>query len=442
MPDVGRYNPNVRPTSEDDVPAMQAEAGEMADLIVIDHYGRDVAFECACRPFARTILVFDDMTGRDHDCDVLIDAAASDPEQYRRHVPGQARVLPGPAYAIVRTSFVGLRPQALARRDGRPVRNILVSCGATDPFNATAAVLDALSELPADIAIVMVLSSKAPHIEAVRRSLRPGAQLMIDVDNMAGLIAEADLAIGAPGTTSYERAVLGLPSILLTLVDNQRGIAAMLFEAGAALDAGQADGGLAVRLQHHVTSLLGDAKARVRLSSTASRLVDGRGAMRVMLECVNAPIAKGGATVRLRMADASDEAWLLDLQRGPLTRRFYRNPAIPTAGEHHEWMRRTLDDPTKLLLMIEANDNLAGVLRLDRRPADNGTASYEVSIAIDAGYGNRGIGSAALGLIRRLLPGAQFHAEIAPENIASQRTFIRAGYTVDGNSRYRQEPLQ
>src|SRR5579872_7307234 len=62
--------------NESDVAALAAEAGEGADLLVVDHYGRDAVFETACRAFARKILVLDDMTGHRHDCDILVDAAA------------------------------------------------------------------------------------------------------------------------------------------------------------------------------------------------------------------------------------------------------------------------------------------------------------------------------------------------------------------------------
>lgn len=422
-----------------DVGAMRTEAGGTADLIIVDHYGRDAAFEMACRPFARKLLAFDDMTGRRHDCDFVVDAAAKDPDQYRVHTPTRTRVLAGVAYATVRKSFQAARSVALARRDGRRVRNILVSCGATDPANATATVLDVLAEVPAQIAVTVVLSSNAPHADAIRRNLRSQVRLITDAGNMAELMTVADLAIGAPGATSYERAVLGLPSILMTLADNQRGIAAMMLEHGAATDAGCYDSGLALRLRAQVKFLMDNANARQRLSSTASKLIDGRGAMRVMLECADTGVTKHGSSVRLRLAEAQDEMWLLELQQQPSTRRFYRNTAVPSAAEHHEWMKQTLSDPKKLLMMIEVDGGLAGVLRLDRQSGENAKVWRNVSIAIDAGSANRGIGSAALGAIRDILPGAHFRAEISSQNIASQRAFARAGYKQCGINFYQNE---
>ena len=121
------------------------------NLLVVDHYQRDAVFERACRTFAQRVLVLDDATGRDHDCDILVDAAARSAESYAGYVPASARVLTGPAYALVRRSFLAHRSTALARRDGSPIKEILVSCGATDPDNVTAAVLDALDDLVDEI---------------------------------------------------------------------------------------------------------------------------------------------------------------------------------------------------------------------------------------------------------------------------------------------------
>ncbi len=253
-----------------------------ADLLVVDHYQCDAAFEKACRSFARKILVLDDATGRKHDCDVLIDAAAAGPQSYAKHVPDHARVLTGPAYALMRRSFVSRRAEALARRDGRPVKEILVSCGATDPMNATLLVLGALDDIARDFVVTVVLSSRGRHVDAIRDRLRGKVRLLLDAEDMAGLMTNADLAIGAPGASAYERAVLGLPTILVTLAENQRGIARMMGDAKAAVDGGMLDDGFVPRLRRAVERLLADSGARKRLSEAASALVDGRGATMVL----------------------------------------------------------------------------------------------------------------------------------------------------------------
>lgn len=262
--------------------ALREVASGRAELLVVDHYQRDATFEHACRTFVQKVLALDDATGRNHDCDILVDAAARSAEVYAGNVPASAHVLAGPAYALLRRSFFAHRDAALARRDGRPVKEILVSCGATDPDNVTAAVLDALNDIADEIPVTVVLSSCAPHIDAVRKRLRGKARLLLDAEDMAELMTNADLAIGAAGSTAYERAVLGLPSILVTVAENQREIARLMAAAKAAVDGGTVDRGLSLRLRELTATLLKDGAARKNLAEAACALVDGRGAVRII----------------------------------------------------------------------------------------------------------------------------------------------------------------
>ena len=174
------------------------------------------------------------------------------------------------------------------------------------------------------------------------------------------------------------------------------------------------------------------------MSKAASALVDGRGARRVLTALIGGVAARDGAMVRLRLADAADEAWLLALQREPATRRHFRSCAVPSADEHARWMARTLTDPRALLLIVEVDGDRAGMIRLDRRSKER--QHYEVSIAISAVRQSQGVAVAALGLCRRLLPDAVLDAEILPANTASLKLFRRAGFTLVSGMVYRSMP--
>lgn len=257
-------------------------AGKRADLIIVDHYEIDWSFERACRRFSDRILVFDDATGRLHDCDWLLDAAAESDQPYAGRVPSGAEILYGIRFALVRQEFVKARSTALSRRDGRPVRNILISFGATDPWNASSAVLRALSGT-ISCAATIVLSSQGRHIDEVQRHCAEmGHRLVVDPTEMAPLLIEADLAIGAPGSAAYERAALGVPSVMVLLAENQRGIAAAISASGAAVLAGELDANLPARLIRIVSDLCIDARKRVEMAHAAASLIDGRAAARVM----------------------------------------------------------------------------------------------------------------------------------------------------------------
>ena len=405
------------------------------DILVVDHYARDAELERACRGWARRIVVIDDLADRPHDADVLVDVANS-PEAYRGLVSTACEVLTGAEYAIVNGAFRAMRPRALARRGGNAVERVLVSFGQIDALNATQSALAALAAVDFAGDIDVVLGYAAPHLDAVRAACGPQTRLHIDTDQMPVLMMEADLAIGAGGVTALERCCLGLPAVLVTVADNQRGIVAMLKEVGAAADAGQVGAGLETRLAESLPALLAEGSRRDAMALAGAKLIDGWGLERIMLAAVGAAAAKDGCAVRLRPATAADEAWLLQLQSQPEARRYSNDPSPPTPDGHREWLARTLVDPSRLLMIADLEGAPTGMLRLDRQ----GQAE-RVNIAVDSRYHRRGIGASILALVAVLRPGCALDAEILPGNEASRVLFAAAGYRQVGERLFRREPV-
>jgi UDP-2,4-diacetamido-2,4,6-trideoxy-beta-L-altropyranose hydrolase len=408
-------------------------------LLVVDHYGRDVGFEQAFRTCAQRILVFDDGTGRKHDCDLLVDAAARGAADYYGKIPDCANVLAGPRFAVLGHSFLAHREAALARRDGRPVKNILVSFGATDATGMTTHTLDGLTGKVGDIVITVALSSRAKCLEDVRSKTNPRTHLIVDCEDMAPLMLEADLAIGAAGTMAYERASLGLPAVILRAADNQRGTAQLFAAAGAAREVELRSGNTASELTKVVLRLIDDAAARIRMAQSASALVDGRGPDRLLWDIAGSEDSAVGDSVRLRAAESEDEAWLLDLQRQPQTRKYFRNPAAPEAEEHRRWFRSALEDSTRRIAIIEAGSEAAGAIRFDQTASAQTRGPYEISIALHPRFYGRGIASAAMSLVCRLFEGVTLDAVVMPENTASQHLFVRAGFEQVEKDRFRRQ---
>ena len=112
--------------------------------------------------------------------------------------------------------------------------------GGVDKDNATSQVLAALQNcsLPADLQVTVVLGPHAPWLARVQvqaAQMPWPTEVLVGVGNMAQLMTESDLAIGAAGSTSWERCCLGLPTIQVALAQNQEAIARSLSNANAAL---------------------------------------------------------------------------------------------------------------------------------------------------------------------------------------------------------------
>lgn len=255
------------------------------NAVICDSYDVDAKTERSLRAMAAKIVVIDDLANRRHDCDLLIDTTyGRSAKDYRDLVPTGAVILAGARYALLHPEFAALRETSLARRATvGGVERVLVSLGLTDIGGVTARVVAALlnTELKAQIDVVVGTTAQS-RIALAEMAVRDSRlALHVDPPDMARLMTNADIAIGAGGTTSWERCCLGLPTVLVVLADNQRVIAEELSEASAVWLAFGAGEDHALEVTHKVMELLNDVSARRRMTDAAAMIVDGRGSTRV-----------------------------------------------------------------------------------------------------------------------------------------------------------------
>lgn len=272
-------------TAQEDA-ARVADLAKGQDLIVMDHYGLGAAW---AKEMPAPVMVIDDVADRAHHCAVLLDQNLGRlPADYDGRVPEDAQRLIGPNYALLRPEFSQHRAESLSRRrntDGA-IRRVLISLGGGDMQAVVIWILGVLETVPdiANLTIDVVLGAAAKGHEAVGAAcdaLPCAVQVHAAVDNMAELMGQADLMIGAGGSTSWERCALGLPAIVLSLASNQSGAVAALAEAGAALAVAS----------HHDDDLrdalikLMATPTQVRtMSDAAAAICDGQGVARVAAE--------------------------------------------------------------------------------------------------------------------------------------------------------------
>lgn len=257
-----------------------------ADWLVLDHYAFDARWEHAACPVGTRLMVVDDLADRPHACDLLLDQSLGrKPSDYDGLIPVNTKCLIGPFYALLRPEFSALRVQALADRTDRGLKEVLITMGGVDAFDATSAVLTALRDapLPQDVTITVVMGGKAPalgRVQTLAVTLPWTTQVVMDVPDMAARMASADLAIGAAGSTTWERCCLGLPSVIVQIADNQSVIARALTTAKAALDPGLLT---APDFAQNLRNALKQAGQNLpTLSQNAAGICDGGGVGRVL----------------------------------------------------------------------------------------------------------------------------------------------------------------
>jgi UDP-2,4-diacetamido-2,4,6-trideoxy-beta-L-altropyranose hydrolase len=273
--------PRAMSESSDARAAGEGLSGLAVDWLVVDHYRLGIEWEQAVGPCAQNLLVIDDI-GRNHECSLLLDQNYSNPmhARYRRTL-SESKLLLGPQYALLRADFAASRALALQRRTGLLV-GILVSMGGSDPSNATAKALAGLESVWQEgWRVDAVIGAGNPHRKAVESicSRLPAATLHVQTSNMAQLMTAADCAIGAGGSTTWERCCLGLPSLVSILSNDQTSIATAVAEAGAQSLLGR-DQEVSIADYTREVSALSPARL-LAMSAAAARICDGLGAGRV-----------------------------------------------------------------------------------------------------------------------------------------------------------------
>ncbi|MBO1538728.1 UDP-2,4-diacetamido-2,4,6-trideoxy-beta-L-altropyranose hydrolase [Pseudomonas sp. OA65] len=263
------------------------QSGRVLELLqpnwlVVDHYALDVTWELKIKNNGLKLLVIDDLADRNHISDILLDQTfGRESTDYNLRVPSDCIVLCGSKYALLRPEFSMLRSYSLKRRSLYKLESVLVTLGGVDKDNVTRAVLEGLklSGLPQSCRITVVMGATAPWLNDIQHfaSTMPWyTDVKVDVGNMAQLMAESDLSIGAAGATSWERCCLGIPTIMVVLAENQRFAAGLLASANAVLMVPSGTG-IISQLARAVDHVIKDSRLMKSLSESSKLITDGTG---------------------------------------------------------------------------------------------------------------------------------------------------------------------
>jgi RimJ/RimL family protein N-acetyltransferase len=260
---------------------------------------------------------------------------------------------------------------------------------------------------------------------------------------MSGLMAWADAGVSAAGSTCWEMAFMRLPLILIVTAENQTGIAAGLDEAGCAVNLGWFGQVSESDLADNVSELLFDEKRRGKMSEAGSKIVDGRGADRVIETLglinssskisVNKEEGDQSRELSIRPATASDAELLWRWANDASVRERSFNPEPIPWQSHLDWFSRQLNSPgTSFYLLLEAGDPV-GQIRYDRNEEES---AAEISFSIAREHRGKGFGTEILLLTRERalldLNCEKITAVVIEGNEASRKAFVRAGFKSDG----------
>jgi len=186
------------------------------DLIIVDHYGLDKSWETMAKMHCRRIVVIDDL-GREHNANIILD------QNFRTQIPRKYQVegiklFLGPEFCILSKKF----QMQNFNRNTKAVKNVLCFLGGSDNHSITLRLAKLFSQ-SSSLQWNFAVGKQNRDIDALSTiaSTNINFEVHQEIKYMDKLIKEADLFIGAGGTTTWERAFYGLPSIVISVAQNQ-----------------------------------------------------------------------------------------------------------------------------------------------------------------------------------------------------------------------------
>lgn len=398
---------------------------EVPRWVVIDHYGLGAAWETAVNAAGSSVLAVDDLANREHLAEVLLDQnLVSDMEgRYVGLIPATTMTLLGPRFALLQPDYGNARAN-ISR--GKSVKRVLAYFGAADNNLTTLAAAAHIQNSLPETTLDLVLDEANGQFAALRAlsTSQPSIVLHRPMSSLARLMAAADLFIGAGGATSWERLCLGLPSIIVTMADNQVPIAAELHRRGFATWLGESGSVTVGTMARAVARSLAEEAPKERVAAMMQS-VDGLGVKRV---CDVLHLAQG-AELRCRNVCQNDKNLLLAWANDRGTRRYAFQQQTINSIEHAAWFAKRLENPDIDFFIIESPFGIpAGHVRFER----DHQQTWAISYLLAPTFRGRGLGQrllkAGLDVFATRHPEASTFGFVKPKNSASVSIFRALGF--------------
>ncbi|MGD8272826.1 MAG: UDP-2,4-diacetamido-2,4,6-trideoxy-beta-L-altropyranose hydrolase [Desulfobacterales bacterium] len=252
--------------------------------VVLDGYHFDSKYHCQIQETSHRLLVIDDSNHLDiYHANILLNPNINAENLHYTHEP-YTRPLLGTRYFQLRSEF--LKWRNWRRSIPRLARKVLVTLGGGDADNQTLKSIQAIQESEVEgLEATVVIGPDNPNFEELNSAAcgsKLPMRLISNAENMSELMAWADLAISAGGSTCCELAFMGMPVLVITIAENQRTVAEGLDQEGAVVNLGWYADITPTHISRKLSVLAKDKDLRAAMSKRGRALVDGRGNERVL----------------------------------------------------------------------------------------------------------------------------------------------------------------
>ncbi len=262
--------------------ALAAADAVGAVVAVLDGYESSLTTQARLRRGRRLVLVDD--TNGSSDCDLLVNPAPG--AQTLLRPDGAGEVLAGASYALLADAYLEARSER--ERGGVDPQSVAVVTGGATLGDLQPQLLRALRQAIPDATLHVVVGPRGSEPEAAA-----GLVVHSSPPTLAGLLAMCAMYVGSAGGSAVQAACVGLPAVVIPMVDNQAQQAAALAAAGCAVALPM--GADPTKIAEPARAIAGDQTRREAMSAAGRELVDGRGAERVAQAILELVVARSAS---------------------------------------------------------------------------------------------------------------------------------------------------
>jgi UDP-2,4-diacetamido-2,4,6-trideoxy-beta-L-altropyranose hydrolase len=190
--------------------------GLKTNLLVIDSYDIDYKFEEQLKIQNPTlkILSFDD-TINPHCSDMVLNHGVQAQEkEYKRLVSKKTKLFCGSEYTLLRDEFLDAKRVKVTRN------SVAVILGGNDVLNLSSKIADLLLEINKKYKITIITTSANQNLKELKQS--KDIEVLVDINNIASVLASKSLVITASGGTLFEVLSLKKKFINIEVALNQK----------------------------------------------------------------------------------------------------------------------------------------------------------------------------------------------------------------------------
>ena len=404
---------------------------EKTDWLIVDHYAIDEDWHRELKPYCEKLIAIDDLADRKHQCDILLDQTfGRQQDGYSALTPKGCELLLGSQYALLRPEFSKWRTYSIERRSKPEFKQLLINMGGVDVNDFTGQVLDELKTctLLSDVHITIVMGGTAPHLESVKSKaimLPYKTEVKVDIDNMAEIMANSDIAIGAAGSSTWERCCLGLPTIQIVIAKNQQFLAETLACRNIVK--------LAKKVKETICLLEKSSKWMKGVGNSALEICDGMGTYKVFNKMTDRKIflEEFGEVDLCNYVNLNenDKLQALNMRNHPQIKKWMYSRDSISEENHFGFIKNLEIDIERRYFLVKQKDNIIGSINFSKINFEN---SVELGIYTNPFLQSKGAGkileSAASQYAFIELDVEKIKLEVFPSNERAIRFYNKCGF--------------